>query len=49
MKISLLKTRKNYTVLYVGINGIFRMYVVLNGGQNFVSGKESFCDLESVT
>jgi hypothetical protein len=25
------------------------MYVVLNGGHNFDGGKESFCDLESVT
>jgi hypothetical protein len=50
MKILEIKGKKiNCIVLYVGSNDVYRIYVVFNGGQNFVGEKESFCDLESVT
>jgi hypothetical protein len=40
----------NCFVLYVGSIDMCRLYIyiVFNGGQNFVGEKESFCDLESV-
>lgn len=44
-----MKDEKYCTVLYVGSIDVFRIYVVFNGGQNFVGEKESFCYFESVT
>lgn len=44
-----MKDEKYGTVWYVGTIDVFRIYVVFNGGQNFVGEKESFCYFESVT
>lgn len=44
-----MKDEKRWTVSYVGTIDVCRIYVVFNGGQNFVGEKESFCYFESVT